>query len=422
MKPIRNEDSLHSLAFGIFVIRTNPFGKIASPPPSPSPLEGEGRWGETGARMDRGLKGLEEKVLDRELCAACGACLSLCPYLRSWKGRVAKLDNCNLEEGRCFDYCPRTEVDLDEVSQGVFGKNYEDIEMGPVRKIMMARARDPQFTKKAQTGGVVSAFFDIALREGVVQAGILAPREGDILPQGKVITRRKEILKCAGSSYVAGPTLEALNRGPWKGWERIGIVGLPCQVLALARMKTSKLEKRTPIDRVDLVIGLFCTWALDYKPFMAFLNERVGRHSIQKLNITPPPERILEVTAGNKLYRIIVNDIRPFIRSSCRVCLDMTAELSDISVGTVEGKEGWNTVIARTAQAEDLLRRAVKADVIETRPLAKDHLNHLREASLLKKRRALDALTEKGGIEKGYLKLSAHLINRIYSEAKEATP
>ncbi len=99
----------------------------------------------------------------------------------------------------------------------------------------------------------------------------------------------------------------------------------------------------------------------------------------------------------------------------------MTAELSDISVGTVEGKEGWNTVIARTTQAEDLLRRAVKAGVIETRPLAKDHLNHLKEASLLKKRRALDALIEKGGIEKGYLKLSAHLINRILSAAKEAT-
>jgi coenzyme F420 hydrogenase subunit beta len=375
-----------------------------------------------GERMNRGLKGLEEKVLDRELCAGCGACLSLCPYLRSWKGRVVKLDNCNLEEGRCFAYCPRTEVDLDEVSQSVFGKSYEDIEMGPVRKIVMARAKDPLWKRKAQTGGVVSALFDFALREGVVQAGILASRDGDVLPQGKVIKRRKEILRCAGSSYVAGPTLEALNRGPWKGKERIGLVGLPCQVLALARMKASKHEKRTPIDRVDLVMGLFCTWALDYKPFVIFLNERVGGQSIERLNITPPPERILEVTSGKKLYRISVDEIRHFIRPSCRVCLDMTAELSDISVGTVEGKEGWNTVIVRTALAKDLLRRAVKADVIETRPLAKDHLNHLKEASLLKKKRGLDALIEKGGIEKGYLKLSAHLISRIYSEAKEAVP
>jgi len=375
---------------------------------------------ETAEKVNKGLKGLEEKVFDRGLCTACGACLSLCPYLRSWKGRVVKLDHCNLEEGRCFAYCPRTEVDLDRVYKNTFGKTYEEIEMGPVRRILMARAKDSLWTKKAQTGGVVSSLIDFALREGVIQAGILTPRDGDLLPQGRIIKGRKEILSCAGSSYVSGPTLEALNRGPWKGDERIGIVGLPCQVLALARMKTSTLEKRTPIDRVDLVMGLFCTWALDYKPLMAFLNERVDGRPIKKLNITPPPERILEVTSGGTLYRIPVDDIRSFIRPSCRVCLDMTAELSDISVGTVEGKEGWNTVIVRTAKGENLLKRAKNAGVIETRPLPKDNLSHLKEASLLKKRRALDALKEKGGIEKAYFTLSANLIKRILSE--EATP
>ena len=372
--------------------------------------------------MNRGLKGLEEKVISQDLCAVCGACLSLCPYLRSWKGRVVKLDNCNLEEGRCFAYCPRTEVDSDEVYQKVFGKSYEEIEMGPFRKVVMARARDLRFTKKAQTGGVVSAFFDFALKEGMIQSGILTPRDGELLPQGKIIRNRKKVLSCAGSSYVSGPTLEALNRGPWKGSERIGIVGLPCQVLALARMKASKLEKRTPIDRVDLVIGLFCTWALEYKPFMAFLKKRANGLRVKKLNITRPPERVLEVTAGTKFYRIPVDDIRAFIRSSCRVCLDMTAELADLSVGTVEGKEGWNTVIVRTAMGENLLRRAKKAGIIETKSVPKDNLSHLIEASLLKKRRALDALKERGGIEKGYLTLSGDLVKRIVSASGETQP
>ena len=377
---------------------------------------------DTGEKVNRGLEALEEKVLGRDLCAACGACLSLCPYLRSFKGRVIKLDDCNLEEGRCFAYCPRTEVNLDEVYQKLFGKKYEEIELGPVRKIMMARAKESIWAKKAQTGGVVSALIDFALRESVVQAAVLTPRDGDLLPQGKIIKGRKEILRCAGSSYVSGPTLEALNKGPWKGEERIGVVGLPCQVLALARMKASTLEKKTPIDRVDLVVGLFCTWALDYKPFIAFLNKRVGNRPIKKLNITPPPERILEVTAGGELYQIPVDDIRPFIRPSCRVCLDMTAELSDISVGTVEGKEGWNTMIVRTAKGDDLLTRAKKAGVLEIRPLAKNSLSHLKEASLLKKRRALDALHEKGGEEKAYFTLSANLINRIISESGEIAP
>jgi coenzyme F420 hydrogenase subunit beta len=376
---------------------------------------------ESEGKTNRGLKALEEKVFGQGLCAACGACLSLCPYLRSWEGRVVKLDDCNLEEGRCFAYCPRTEIDLDEVYRGIFGKNYEEIELGPVRKILMARAKDPIFRKKAQTGGVVSALIDFALREKMIQSGILTYRDGDLLPQGRMIKGRKEILRCAGSSYVSGPTLEAFNRGPWKGEERIGIVGLPCQVLALARMKTSKLEKKTPIDRVVLVIGLFCTWALDYKPFMTFLNERVDGHAIKKLNITPPPERILEVAAGNKSYRISLDEIRSFIRSSCRVCLDMTAELSDISIGTVEDKEGWNTVIVRTGVGEDLLRRAKNAGIVETRPFPKDHLNHLKEASLLKKRRALDALHEKGGIGRAYFSLSPRLIKRILTGTEGMT-
>ena len=365
--------------------------------------------------MNRGLKGLEEKVLERDLCAACGACLSLCPYLQSWKGRVVKLDPCSLEEGRCFAYCPRTEVDLNGIHQRIFGKNYEEIEIGPVRKIVMARAKDPLLTKKAQTGGVVSALIDFALKGGVIQAAVLTSRDGDLLPRGKIVTNRKDILGCAGSSYVSGPTLEALNRGPWKGEERIGVVGLPCQVLALGKMRISKLEKRTPVENVHLVIGLFCTWALDYKPFMAFLGNRFNRLPIKRFNITPPPERILEVTAGSKSHRISVDDIRPFIRPGCRVCLDMTAELSDISVGTVEGKEDWNTVIARTAGGEELLKKAKIAGRIETRPFPKENLNHLIEASLLKKRRALETFKEKGGIEKGYLTLSSLLIKRILS-------
>ena len=375
---------------------------------------------ETETKPNRGLKALEEKVFGKDLCAGCGACLSLCPYLRSRKGRVVKLDNCNVEEGRCFAYCPRTEVDLDKVYSKIFGTGYEDVEMGPVRKIMMARAKDPIWRKKAQTGGVVSSLIDFALQKGIIQAGVLTMRDGDLLPQGKILTSRKGILSCAGSSYVSGPTLEAMNRGPWKGEERIGIVGLPCQVLAVARMKTSALEKKTPIDRVNLVIGLFCTWALDYKPFTAFLHERVGSGSSKKLNITPPPERILEVTAGGKLHQIPVDEIRSFIRPSCRVCLDMTAELSDISVGTVEGKDGWNTVIVRTAAGEDLLKEAKKTGVIETRPFPQNNFDHLKEASLLKKRRAIDALNEKGGMEKAYLSLSADLVKRILSEAPEA--
>jgi coenzyme F420 hydrogenase subunit beta len=363
--------------------------------------------------MNKGLKGLETKVLDRGQCAACGACLSLCPYLLPWRGRVVKLHDCDLAEGRCFSYCPRTDVDLNEIHRSLFASDYEDVELGPARRIVMARARDRYWKKRAQNGGVVSALTDLALREGMIQAAVLTHRDKELLPQGHVVKRREEILACAGSSYVSGPTLEAINRGPWNGDERIGVVGLPCQVLALGRMKVSSLERRTPIESLTLVIGLFCTWALAYEPFMAFLKERFGGRSIGKLDITPPPERLLLVWVEGELQQVPLDELRPFIRPSCQVCMDMTSEFSDLSVGTVEGEEGWNTVVIRTERGEELMKRAETVKILETRAVPDDKLSHLKEASILKKRRALSAIKE---LKESYLTLPKKVIDEIFKE------
>ncbi len=350
----------------------------------------------------------------------CGACSSLCPYLRSWQGRIVKMDECDLEEGRCFSYCPRTEVDLDSIHKKVFGQGYQDVTMGPVKRVLMARAKDFAFLEKAQTGGAVSALIDFALKEGVIDAAVLTQRDVKHLPQGRVIRNRDDILSCAGSSYVAGSTLESLNKGPWEESEKIGVIGTPCQVLALGKMKTSPIEKRTSIDNVALVIGLFCTWALTYAPFIAYLKDRVDGAQINKLDITPPPERLLKVTTHEKVMDIPLDEIRPFIRPTCGVCLDMTSELSDISIGTVEGVKGWNTVVTRTERGDELINRAEASGVIETRKLPDENLKHLKEASLLKKRRAISAMEERGEGDNGYLILSQDLVQQILSGPTES--
>jgi len=211
---------------------------------------------------NRGLQALEDRVISRDLCTLCGACASLCPYLRPAQGKIAKIHNCDIVDGRCFDYCPRTEVDMESLHRKIFGQGYQDIELGPLKRIIMARATDAGVREKAQTGGVVSTLMSFALKEGIIDAAVLTQRDASHLPEGFVAGQPEEVLNCAGSSYVAGPTLEALNRGPLEGKEKIGVVGIPCQVLALGKMKSSALETRTPIDRVALVIGLFCTWAL----------------------------------------------------------------------------------------------------------------------------------------------------------------
>jgi coenzyme F420 hydrogenase subunit beta len=364
---------------------------------------------------NRGLQQLLDRVISRDLCALCGACGSLCPYMRSFGGRMVPLHPCDLAEGRCFAYCPRTEIDLNKAHRAVFGRDYQDLALGPYRRVFAARAAHEEIRNKAQSGGAVSALVSFALETGVIDGAVLTRRGEGFLPEGQVVRDRETVLACAGSSYVASPTLEAFNREPWGTNEKIGIVGTPCQVLAVANMRASSLEKKTPIDQVALVIGLFCTWALSYEPFLAFLKTRVDVSRIRKLDITPPPERLLKVVTDKETIDIPLDEVRPSVCTTCGVCLDMTAELSDLSVGTVEGLNGWNTVIVRSERGEALVEAGERAGVIELNVLPEENLKHLKEASLLKKRRALEALKQRAELEDGYLKISAELVQRILS-------
>lgn len=365
---------------------------------------------------NRGVQALESGVLQKDLCVFCGACLSLCPYLQSRDGKLVKLDDCDLSEGRCFSYCPRTRVDLETIHQEVFGRRYVDIEIGFFKRIAMVRASAAEARRKAQAGGAISALMEFALRKGFIDAAVLTHQDSGHLPRGRVIRHPDEVLSCAGSGYVAAATLQALNAGPWNGAERIGVVGTPCQVLAIRKMKFSSLKKTTPIDRVTLVVGLFCTWSLTYAPFMRYLKNRTHGAKIQKMDITPPPERILKaISDDDHTWDIPLDEIRPFIRKTCGVCLDMTSEFSDLSVGTVEGIPGWNTVLIRSDLGEELMSRAENEGIVEVQVLPEENLKHLEEASRLKKRNAILALKKQGKMEEGYLILSDKLIEHILS-------
>ena len=289
------------------------------------------------------------------------------------------MDNCDLAEGRCFAHCPRTQVSLEAIHQQVFGQKYLNVEIGLFKHVKMARASSPDLRKKGQTSGVVSALMEFALREGFIHGAVLTHRTPDHLPRGRVVRRPDEILSCSGSSYVAGPTLQALNQGPWEDMERIGVVGTPCQVLAMRKMSVTPLKRTTLMDRVTLIVGLFCTWALTYEPFMKYLKNRVNGARIRKLDITPPPERLLKViTDDDHTWNVPIDEIRPFIRTTCGICLDMTSELSDLSVGTVEGIQGWNTVITRSDLGEEILSRAETAGIVESQPLPEENLQALK--------------------------------------------
>ena len=354
-------------------------------------------------------EGLVRQVIARDLCTLCGACVGRCPYFMAYRGKIVLRDSCNLEQGQCYLLCPRVSFDPDAVCRALFGEPYDWHGLGPVRKIFVARSTEASVKSNAQYGGVVTSLIAMALDQGIIHSAVLTRSKDRVLTEGMTVSSREAVLECAGSNYVAAPTIEALNRDFQNApAARVGVVGVPCQVMALAKAKyLGDTGEDNQVARPDLVVGLFCTWALSYEGFAAFLETTVSAQKILKVDIPPPPANLLEIRTPEGRITMPLEEIRPFIRPACNTCIDMTAEFADISVGAAEGMEGWNTVIVRSETGDALLQAARDRGLVETADLPEHNLEHLKEASLLKKKRALKNIIQKSGTRDDLLYLLA---------------
>lgn len=350
---------------------------------------------------------LELEVFSQDLCTSCGACVNICPYIKVVRDKVAVIEPCGLTEGKCYDFCPRTLTDIAALDKSVFGKTRTDFALGPYISIEMAQAKDSEIRCRAQYGGVVSALMKYALDTGQISSAVVTrPFDGAMMPASVLAEESNQVQGCAGSNYISSATLAKMNEATKQGKDSLGIVGIPCQVIALRKMQSSKHE--TGAKGVKLVIGLFCTWALSYKGFSEFLKGKVDLSKVKRIDIPPPPANVMvvETTAGE--VRFSLDEVRKFIKPTCGVCYDMTSEFADISVGMVEGIEDWNTLIVRTPAGKKFIDKAKKAGVLNTRPLEQTRLEHLRQASSIKKKRAVDAIQKRTNDKKNllYLRLS----------------
>jgi len=363
----------------------------------------------------KGSKELLEDVINNGLCTLCGACAGACPYLVSYQGRIVVLDECTLSEGQCYQYCPRTRADMDALSQEVFGQPYGEEEIGTTKEVLMSRSADTRVLEKAQYGGTVTTLLSLAMDEGLINTAVLTRETEDKMPVPFLARSPEEVLEGAGSNYMVCPVLEGYNRIPADSVERVGMVVTPCQGLAVSKMKLIPPQHRPSSDNIGLVIGLFCTWALSQESFGRFLRDSLNLAKIKKFDIPPPPANRLDVYTLAGRVSFPLDQIREFKMPTCSYCLDMTSEFADVSVGSVEGVEGWNTVIIRTDTGADLVKLARDRGMLETAALPEENLKHLKEAALLKKKRALKEIINRTGDKDDllYLDMSPELVGKL---------
>lgn len=364
-----------------------------------------------------GPRELVKDIHEKEICVACGACVDLCPYFKAHRGKIAMLFPCDLSSGRCYAFCPKAEVDLDGLSRHFWKKSYGGDSLGRYLKIMTARSTLKAPGMMFQAGGTVSSIISFALEEDLIDAAVLTDREG-LTPVPRVITRSSQVASCASSKYTAASTVSSFNQAVRNGYSRIGVVGTPCQMTALAQMRMNPLGRDDFFDPAALTVGLFCTWALDTRAFVEFLSQRLEPGAVRKMDIPPPPAEKMVLQTENGDIEIPLSRIRQLVPKGCLLCPDMTAEWADISVGVLESDPTRNTVLVRTERGMEFIDRAIEKGWIEAGPMPEENREHLSFAAENKRRRALRRALEEGllnteGDARACLRLNPEVVNKI---------
>ncbi len=360
-------------------------------------------------------KSLKKGVLEEELCTGCGACVGLCPYQVIYHDRAVQLHYCDLEDGKCYAFCPRTPTDLNALRELLFNPANLTPEIGAVKSYYFSRAVDSQLRESTQHGGTVTALMELALAEGLIDSAIVSSRNQEFLQNGTVVNEKAALRNNAGSKFTVSPTVAAFNQSVNDKSGKIGVVATPCQALALAKMRLKPVQVESgKIDQLQLVIGLYCGWTLSAEKFTKLLTQNnIALNSLKGMDI-PAGKNILEIYTNNGTQAVSFDDVQACVREACRYCLDSTAEYADISVGSArfgndwEKMRHWNQLIVRTAKGKKLVELAVKRGVLEIREAPLESLQELKKTAMEKKNTALRNIIRKSGSTKNLLYLDCH--------------
>ena len=350
------------------------------------------------------FKIMMNEVVDYGSCCECGACVLACPhnvieYIDGKPQQTAKpdaaFDYCGVSEGAgcdvCASACPRLwprETHLRDVTFGA-ERGFEDI-FGVFRHIFVARTRREDIAAAGQDGGIVTALLAWAREQGHIDGAVVSAVGDDdppCFPSPKVATTVDEIKASAGSWYTYCANDLALADAADQGLEKVGFVGVPCQITPLRKMQymdpaflvTAKKKPkivarqrgylRGPAERVSFSIGLFCTEV--FRPEL--MTERIERDmgiplgEVRQFNVKG--EVLVYQRNGEVASIPLAEAMAEYQRPECRHCGDFSAELADIACGGV-GTDRATIVVIRTRRGEDIWREFEASGEVEVEPIA----------------------------------------------------
>lgn len=161
--------------------------------------------------------------------------------------------------------------------------------------------------------------------------------------------------------------------------EKIAMVGTPCEIMA-----ASKIQHYTT-SPIYFKVGLFCMENFSYKYFNKLLEEYdLSMDEIEKFRIEKG-YTFLKLKTG-EIIKIPLSKAKTVVRKNCNICVELTSETSDVSVGSIGSEPGWSTVIIRTEKGEKIIEDAIKQKYLKAKELTPSQLKLLEKIASNKAR------------------------------------
>lgn len=333
----------------------------------------------------RQVPGIIPDVVERQLCAGCGACAYLSP------GRLRMVDTVqygrrpvSLRDGpetadtrEALAACPGAGLDqgFDRGAQGLLKDLAEA--WGPVFEVWEGFAADPEIRRAGSSGGAATALALYCIERGGMFGTLHAAARGDVpyLNETVLSRTRLELLARTGSRYApASPCdgLQLVEDAP----APCVFIGKPCDVAAVegARRVRPRLD-----EKLGLTIGFFCAGTPSLKGTLDLL---------AKVGVEDPSSVVSLRYRGNgwpgrwtvrfrrkdgtedersQTYEESWGFLQSYRQWRCYVCADHTGEFADIAVGDpwyrkVEpGEAGRSLIVARTERGVRIMHAAAAA-------------------------------------------------------------
>lgn len=320
---------------------------------------------------------LKKLVIDSGLCSLCGSCGLICdkieykdlPFLEDTSCVITNGAKTCGTLGSCYDNCPMTSYSKKEYELAYFGEEASDPDLGVFKKIISARSTNDEILSRAQNGGAITSLLTYLLSGDLSNpkyAGAIVTRKGEAWnPKPLFASKPEDLMSSTGSIYSRLPLSQQI-RTLLRDKHNLIFVGTGCQTTGVRKYQRNFLSKVPPEIAHLFLIGVFCYENFPYPQFKDTIQEKSGVSidTMSKMDINKG--KLVIKTEDGTILRYPIKEFNHLVPEACKFCTNFTAELADISVGSVGAEENWNCLIIRSEEGLEVVERAEDDGIIET--------------------------------------------------------